>query len=192
SGNFEGANGTSNWTYEKCGLSSGKHTVVAKVSDVEGSSDCRMVEVNIPATFLEETGTTIDHISRFNVYPNEDYPDAPSNGFGLCDRTFVELNNEFGTTETFTIYGREDESVWCADPANLSENGITPVPGCEEFTSTISTHVANGRAYSTGWWIFKMYYTTGTDIQLTGSSVTTITLHENANEPGKFHLGGCN
>ena len=50
----------------------------------------------------------------------------------------------------------------------------------------------NGRAYSIGWWIFRTYYTTGTDVQLTGSSITTITLHENASDPGKFYLGGCN
>lgn len=191
SGNFESADGTSNWDFEKCGLLSGKHAVVAKVSDVEGGSSCKAVEVDILPAFLEEAGTSIDHISRYAVYPNEDYPDAPSNGFGLCDRTFVELNGEFGTTETFTIYGREDESVWCADSANLSANSNIPVQGCEEFTSTIGSHVSSGRAYSEGWWFFKTYYTTGTDIELAGSSVSTITLHENADESGKFYVGGC-
>jgi poly(hydroxyalkanoate) depolymerase family esterase len=115
SGNFEGADGTSSWAYEKCGLSSGKHTVIAKVSDVEENSDCETVEVD-----------------------------------------------------------------------------ISSAQDCEEFTSTIGTHISNGRAYSKGWWWFRTYYATGTDAQLSGFFWSTVTLHENADEAGRFYTGGCN
>jgi hypothetical protein len=113
---FESANGTLNWTYEQCGLPSGKHTVIARVSDVEGNSDCKALEVDIPSS----------------------------------------------------------------------------LPDCEEFTSTISTHISKGRAYSKGWWWFRTYHATGTDAQLSGFFWSTVTLHENADEPGRFYVGGCN
>ncbi len=115
SGGFESANGTLNWTYEKCGLSSGKHTVIAKVSDVEGSSNCKTVEADISST-----------------------------------------------------------------------------QDCEEFTSTIGTHISNGRAYSRGWFWFRTYFATGTDIQLSGFFWSAVTLHENTDEVGKFYTDGCN
>jgi hypothetical protein len=192
SGSFERANGTLNWSYDKCGLAPGKHIVLAKVNDVEGSSDCKTLEVDIPSAYLEETGTIIGHINRYALYPNEDYPDAPSNGWGLCDRTFVELNTEFGTSGTLTIYGTEDGRIWCADPANLPVSGPMPAKLCEEFTGALRTHVSSGRAYSQGWWFFKTYYATGTDIRLSGSAESTVTLHEKADEAGKFYPGGCN
>jgi hypothetical protein len=115
SGDFESANGTLNWTYQRCGLSSGRHTVIARVSDVEGNSDCKSLEVDIPS----------------------------------------------------------------------------PLPDCEEFTSTISTHISNGRVYAKGWWWFRTYHATGTDAQLSGFFWSTVTLHENADEPGRFYAGGC-
>jgi poly(3-hydroxybutyrate) depolymerase len=111
---FEGANGTLDWAYEKCGLSSGKHDVIAKVSDVEGNSHCTTVEVDIPSS----------------------------------------------------------------------------LPDCEAFTSSISTHVSNGRAYSKGWW-FRSYYATGTDAQLSGFFWSIVILHENTDEAGKFYIGAC-
>lgn len=72
-----------------------------------------------PVSFLEETGTITDHIRRYTNYPNDDDPDASSNGWGLCDRTYQELFYEFGTSGSFTIYGTADEKVWAIDPSNL-------------------------------------------------------------------------
>jgi poly(3-hydroxybutyrate) depolymerase len=122
SGNFEDANGTSNWNFEKCGLTVGRHSVVAKVIDVEGSSDCKEIEVEISSTFVEETDTITNYAAknRYALYPNANYPNAPSSGFGLCDRTFVELINDIGPLGTLTIHGTRDGKVWCADPANLA------------------------------------------------------------------------
>lgn len=184
SGDFENASGILNWNYEKCGLTYGKHTVVAKVSDVEGLSNSKTLEVDIPIPYLTEKGTVNDHINRYDNYPNKNYKDAPSRGWGLCDQTYNDLFFKYGISGKFTIYGTQDGTVWCADKANMPST-------CKEFSNTINTHVFNGRAYSKGWWLFKTYCATGTDIQLNGSPETTVILHENADEPGNFYPGGC-
>jgi poly(hydroxyalkanoate) depolymerase family esterase len=120
SGSFESANGTANWHYEKCGLASGKHTIIAKVEDRTGGYDCRTVVVDIQPNYAQESGTILDHVNRYAIYPNTNYPDAPSKGWGLCDRTFVEMvNSELGTSGVLVIYGTEDKQVWCADSQNL-------------------------------------------------------------------------
>lgn len=186
-GSFENADGVSNWKYEKCGFAPGKHAVIAKVADIAGNFDCRKVVVDIDPAYKEESGTILDHINRYAIYPNENYPDAPSNGWGLCDRTFAELNKEPGIYAVLTIYGSGDGRVWCADSQNLSGYERS----CKEFTTPLGNHVTSGRAYSKGFLFFKTYYAVGTDIQLTGSADSSVMLHEKAGEAGKFYPGGC-
>ncbi len=194
SGDYENADGTINWSYKKCDLDYGKHTVVAKISDVEGCfSYSESVDITIHEPYQKETGTTISLLPHFDTYPNERYPDAPSSGWGLCDKTYVQLNSEFGISEEFTIYGTEDGSVWCYDSKNLPTIVAPPDKEkiCEEWTETLDTHESEGRAYSTGWWMWKTYIAKGTNIYLHGSSSTKVTLHANADEPGKYYPGKC-
>ncbi len=110
SGDFENATGTLNWKYKKCSLSYGRHTLTAKATDINGMSASNTFDINIPSPCLEETGSTLAHISRYALYKT---------GWGLCDRSFTDLFNKYGISGTFTIYGTMDERVWCADKKNL-------------------------------------------------------------------------
>ncbi len=197
SGNFEKADGTISWKYKKCNLNYGKHTAIAKVIDNEGCiSYSRKVEINIIAPYQQKSGNSISLLSHYEIYPNDSYPAAPSRGWGLCDRTYVELNSEFGVSEPFTIYGTEDGRVWCFNADNIPTTTPMVPPGeCQDWTSTNAVHETEGRAWRTLSYAFPFgftydYYATGSNEPLGRRSDTTTLVLERTGT-GHYQRGKC-
>ncbi|MCP4117528.1 MAG: PHB depolymerase family esterase [Desulfobacteraceae bacterium] len=195
--NFKRTNGTTSWQYKTCGLNYGKHTVIAKVIDDDGCiAYTEKVDINIPAPYQQKSGNTINFISHYAMYPNDNYPDAPSNSWGLCDKSYVELNSEYGVSEHFTIYGTEDGTVWCLNAGNIpTSQPETPADECEDWTSTNTTHENEGRAWSSWSFAFPFgftynYYAAGSNEPLGGGSDTTTLLQEKTGT-GYYQRGKC-
>jgi poly(3-hydroxybutyrate) depolymerase len=197
SGNFEDADGTINWEYKKCNLDYGKHTILAKVIDGEGCfSYSKVIDINISIPYQQKTGNTISLLSHYETYPNEKYPDAPSSGWGLCDKSYVELNNDYGIYATFTIYGTEDSEIWCFNPTNIPasipETGSTI---CKDWKETNSVHEKEGRAKSYWYYSFPLgfsyyYYAVGSNESLGKSSDETV-LRQKEPDKAFYERGKC-
>lgn len=156
SGNYENATFTSTtYSFEKCDLAYAKYDIETKACDVQSLCDTAKTTAELIAPYVEENGNISDHVSRYTNYPNDNYPTSPSNGYGLCDKTYVELNSQYGVSTQFKIYGTEDKSVWCLSPNNLPAPGsvnnkpVITLKGDAKITITVGSTFTDPGATAT-------------------------------------------
>jgi hypothetical protein len=184
-GTWQNATGLGTYTFQACSQSWGDHAVVARACDIEDlCTETASLAVNVQAGYLTETGTTLSFNHRFDNYDI---------GWGLCDRTYLDLYNEFGNYGEFTIYGTEDESVWCYYPENLPDpdGGGSGGGGfeCQDNNASNYAHVTAGRANTCG--LFNTYAcTVGSGDDLGLYNIYTYTDVKETSE-GYFEEGTC-
>ncbi|MFL0810244.1 MAG: DUF5011 domain-containing protein [Agarilytica sp.] len=144
-------------------------------------------------------GTNYDYPFGYGLFNNTVDPywrtvmsyQCPQGPSGYCSRIPYFSNSQ----QTYNDLPLGDEEVH--DNARVLRVRIAEVASfapsltssCTEHTSTNSTHVNEGRAYTETVWFTTRYYAVGSDEQISGYSFSTTTLAE---EPaGYFTPGNC-